>query len=57
MKCSICGYKGKDIGAIGKHYRKMHPKIMARRKNAKANRESSMTKKTWNMIGKGNGWL
>lgn len=32
MKCSRCGYRAKDIGALGKHYRKVHPKVMARKK-------------------------
>lgn len=38
MKCSRCGYRAKDIGALGKHYRKAHPKVMARKK-ATAGRE------------------
>lgn len=28
MKCSRCGYKCRDIGAMGKHVRKHHPKAM-----------------------------
>lgn len=32
MKCSRCGYRAKDIGALGKHYRKAHPGVMKKKK-------------------------
>lgn len=60
MKCKICGTKCKDIGAIGKHYRSKHPKIMARRAAASqktARKSLKMPKTMWNMIGKANGWI
>lgn len=52
MICSRCGYKAKDIGALGKHYRKNHPKVMARKKA-----EGSSTKKKWMALGKKKGWI
>jgi len=32
MKCSRCGYKAKDIAHLAAHYRKVHPKVMGKRK-------------------------
>jgi len=35
IKCSRCGKRFADIGAIGRHYRKAHPKVMASYKKKK----------------------
>jgi len=32
MKCSRCGKRFADIGAIGRHYRKSHPNVMKKKK-------------------------
>lgn len=32
MKCSRCGKTFRDIGALGKHYRKSHPLVLKRKK-------------------------
>lgn len=35
MKCSRCGYHARDIGQLGKHYRKAHPNVMKKKKGTK----------------------
>lgn len=54
MKCSRCGYKAKDIGAMGKHCRKHHPSVFKKKGKLKS---LKMSKREWTMAGKANGWL
>lgn len=34
MRCRVCGYRAKDIEHMGKHYRKKHPRSMARKRKS-----------------------
>lgn len=34
MKCSKCGYRATDIAHMAAHYRKKHPKAMAKKKDS-----------------------
>jgi len=38
MKCSKCGYRATDIAHMAAHYRKKHPKSMAKKKGASSRR-------------------
>ena len=39
--CKRCRYTSRSIGAMGKHYRKKHPRAMKRKKRKKSKRRAT----------------